>query len=167
MSPKNPLHYEAAYLLQHVAAIMHRQSDQVLQEQLGIGISQFRILQLLERNPNVEQRRIADSLGQTEASISRQVKILLEKGMLATHIDPTERRRHITAPTAKGIKITLAAREVLGQYHDPLLAILSHKERDQLAHTLTLLHEAACAPGKVMACDRAFAIETIYDNQAQ
>jgi DNA-binding MarR family transcriptional regulator len=145
--------------------MLHRQSDQALQERLGIGVSQFKILMLLEQNPNVEQRRIADSLGQTEASISRQVKLLHEKGMLVTRINPQERRKHMTAPTPKGIKITEAAREVLARYHDPLLGQLSSKEQEQLHRALTLLHESVCAPGKPIACDRPFAIETIYENQ--
>jgi DNA-binding MarR family transcriptional regulator len=153
------------YLLQHVAGVLHRQSDQVLQERLGIGISQFRILMMLEENPNVEQRRIADSLGQTEASISRQVKLLHDRAMLVTRINPEERRKHMTTPTPKGIKITEAAREILARYHEPLFGGLSIKEQDLLHGALTLLHESACAPGKPMACDRPFAIGTIYDNQ--
>jgi DNA-binding MarR family transcriptional regulator len=165
MSPKALSVNSIGYLLQHVASVVQRQADQVLQERLGIGMSQFRILQMLEHNPNVEQRRIADSLGQTEASISRQVKLLQERGMLATRVDPTERRRHITAPTTKGIKITVAAREVLEQYHDPLFREISPKAQEQLQRTLTLLHETTCAPGKPIACDRPFAIETMYDNQ--
>jgi DNA-binding MarR family transcriptional regulator len=155
------------YLLQHVAAVSHRQSDQMLQERLGIGISQYRILTALEHNPNVEQRQLADNLGQTEASISRQVKLLHTRGMLATRIDPRERRRHVTRLTAKGAKVAEAAREALGQYYQPLFKELNLKEQEQLHGTLTLLHESTCAPGKPMACDQPFAIETIYNNQTE
>jgi DNA-binding MarR family transcriptional regulator len=144
---------------------MHRQADQILQERLGIGISQYRILLMLEQNPNVEQRRLADNLGQTEASISRQVKLLHERGMLATRVNPAEKRKHITAPTLKGVKVTTAASEVLDQYYEPLFATLGAKEQEGLHRALTTLHEGACAPGRPVACDRAFAIETIYDNQ--
>lgn len=153
------------YLLQHVTAMMQRQSDQMLQERLGIGMSQYRILLMVEHNSSVGQRVIADNLGQTEASISRQVKLLHEKGMLATHVDPSERRRHITALTAKGIKVTMAAREILDQFYEPLFGSMTAKEQDQLYTVLTHFHEAICAPGKPTACDRAFAIETVYDNQ--
>ncbi|HXR49712.1 MAG TPA: MarR family winged helix-turn-helix transcriptional regulator, partial [Verrucomicrobiae bacterium] len=67
MGPTNNL----SYLIQHLAAVMGKQSDQLLQEQLGIGYSQYKILMVLEWNPRVQQRTIAESLGQTEASISR------------------------------------------------------------------------------------------------
>jgi DNA-binding MarR family transcriptional regulator len=165
MSPKRQSASTTGYLLQHVASVMHRQADQILQERLGIGVSQYRILLMLEQNPNVEQRRLADNLGQTEASISRQVKLLHERGMLATRVNPTEKRKHITAPTLKGAKVTAAASEVLDQYYDPLFATMDAKEQEWLYHALTALHEGVCVPGKPIACDRAFAIETIYDNQ--
>src|ERR1700761_9456249 len=105
MGPTNNL----GYLIQHLAAVMGRQSDQVLQEQLGIGLSQFRILMVLEWNPRVQQRAIADSLGQTEASVSRQIKLLKSKNLLVSKIDPSNRRKHITAPTPLGMQLTEAA----------------------------------------------------------
>ncbi|HXR49776.1 MAG TPA: winged helix-turn-helix domain-containing protein [Verrucomicrobiae bacterium] len=63
--------YDLMQLLDHVAATVAKQSDQVLQEQLGIGLSQFKILQVLQAEPRTPQREIARSLAQTEASISR------------------------------------------------------------------------------------------------
>src|SRR5882762_5560619 len=102
-----------SYLLQHLAAVMGRQSEQILQEQLGIGLSQFKILMVLEWNPRVQQRTIADSLGQTEASISRQVKLLKTKGLLVTRQDPQNRRKHITMPTTLGMQITEAASNIM------------------------------------------------------
>lgn len=153
------------YLLQHVASTLQRQSDQVLQERLGIGMSQFRILMMLQMMPAVEQRKLADCLGQTEASVSRQVKLLQEKGLLGTHIDPHERRRHITTPTQKGIRLTEAARQILDDYHQPMLKQLNDKQRQQFQEMLQKLHDYTCAPGMPMACDRPFDVEDVYTRQ--
>src|ERR1700755_3521534 len=89
------------YLLQHTATILMRQSDQVLQERLGIGMSQFRVLLMLQRNANSQQRKLAECLGQTEASISRQIKLLCEKSLLAVRVNPQSRREHIAVLTPK------------------------------------------------------------------
>ena len=151
------------YLLQHVASTLQRQSDQVLQERLGIGVSQYKILTMLQERPNASQRQIADNLGQTEASISRQVKLLQEKGMIMMQVDPSEKRKHQMKPTTKGAKITLAARETLSQYTEPMLSVLGNKEREQFIKILQQLHEYTCAPGKPMACDQPYSIEGIYD----
>jgi len=141
------------YLLDHLSGMLARQSDQVLQEQLGIGLSQYKIMQALEWNPHVRQRKLAQSLGQTEASISRQIKLLHEKGMLLTRINPVERREHITEITTKGAKIAEAAHKIIAQYHTPLLEGLGQKQRQQLVDMLTLIHGHVCQPGQPHACD--------------
>jgi len=144
------------YLLQHTAAILMRQSDQVLQERLGIGMSQLRILMMLQYEPNVQQRKIAENLGQTEASVSRQIKLLSEKGLLTARVNTKSRREHITVPTAKGVKLTDAALDVLSQYHSPMLDTITGKQREQLIAALSVFHDYICAPGKSFACDHPF-----------
>lgn len=146
------------YLLMHTATIMLRQSDQVLQEQLGIGMSQFKILMMVQHSPNVQQRKLAECLGQTEASISRQIKLLCEKGLLVIRVNPKSRREHITVPTAKGIKMTNAAADVLEQYHEPMLELVTEKQRQQLKDTLQMFHGHVCTAGKPFACDHPFNI---------
>src|SRR5665213_2560729 len=129
MGPTNNL----SYLIQHLAAVMGRQADQVLQEQLGIGLSQFKILMVLEWNPRVQQRTIADSLGQTEASISRQIKLLKAKNLLVTKQDPQNRRKHLTAPTTLGMQLTEAASAIMRRSFGPDFATLGDDQLLQLA----------------------------------
>lgn len=146
------------YLLQHTATILMRQSDQVLQERLGIGISQFRLLMMLQSTPNVQQRKLAECLGQTEASISRQIKLLCEKGMLGVRVNPKSRREHITVLTAKGMKMTEAAMEVLDQYHETMFDLVGNKQLQQVKDALITFHGHTCVPGKPFACDHPFNI---------
>ncbi len=42
-----------SYLLQHTSTIMQRQADQVLQERLGVGMSQYKILSTLQDRPPI------------------------------------------------------------------------------------------------------------------
>ncbi len=156
----------SGYLLEHVASILHRQADQILQERLGLGISQLKILELVARAPHAKQRALAAGLGQTEASISRQIKLLQQKGLLITQIDPAERRNHLATLTSKGVKITQACHDVLEQFQQDLVANLQPREQEQLQHILTKLHEFACAPGSRFACERPGDIETIYADQS-
>lgn len=132
------------YLLQHVSSLLAKQSEQVLQERLGIGFSQFKILRALQANPHMKQRQIASNLGQTEASVSRQVKLMVDDGLLVSRISPKNRREHITVPTAKGIKLTEAALDALASYHAPTFAALEPKQRDQLRVALETIHAQIC-----------------------
>ncbi|HSX33544.1 MAG TPA: MarR family winged helix-turn-helix transcriptional regulator [Candidatus Saccharimonadales bacterium] len=146
----------AGYLLTHNATILLRQSDQILQERLGIGMSQLKLLLMLKNNPNVQQRKLAECLGQTEASISRQIKLLSEKNFLTIRVNPKSRREHITIPTPKGLKMTDAAMEVLEQYHMPMFKLLSDKQLQQFIEVCGKFHDYICTPGKPFACDHPF-----------
>ena len=132
------------FLLQHLSFVLARQSDQVLQEQLGIGFSQFKILMALQWHPDIQQKQIAERLGQTEASISRQIKLLQEQGLLTASVNPHNRREHITRPTARGERFTDKAMEILNNYHAPMFAHLSDKQQQQLQEILNVMHDQAC-----------------------
>ena len=154
MRPTNNI----GYLLQHVSSVLAKQSDQALQERLGIGFSQFKILMVLQWNPHTQQRQIAEALGQTEASISRQIKLMLDRGWLQITVSPKNRREHITTPTAKGIRMTEEAREVLNEYHNPMFRNLTDKQIEQVLEGLVIMHRYTCQPGKVGACDHPLGV---------
>jgi DNA-binding MarR family transcriptional regulator len=140
MSQQNDL----ASLMHHLVALLSRESDQTLQEQLGIGLAQYKILATLHGHPHLQQRVIAAILGQTEASISRQIKLLTDKGMLVALKDPSNHRAHMTNLTAKGLHIISAAEKVLASHHRVFFAGLNNKEQAKLLEELTSLHRSAC-----------------------
>jgi DNA-binding MarR family transcriptional regulator len=154
MGPTNNL----SYLLTHLASVHGKQSDQVLQEQLGLGISQYKILMVLEWNPRVQQKAIADSLGQTEASVSRQIKLLKAKGLLISKVDPKNKRKHITAPSTLGMQVTEAASNILRRSFGPEFSAMGEDQLMQLIVGLQHLHHIVCRPGKLGACDHQLGI---------
>ncbi len=135
---------DLGYLFHHISFVLARQSDQVLQEQLGIGFSQFKIMLILQQANAAQQRQIATKLGQTEASISRQIKLLQEAGMLTSQVSPTNRRQHLVALTPKGMKVTEKSMEILNTYHAPIFNRLSEKQQVQLKELLAVMHDAMC-----------------------
>jgi DNA-binding MarR family transcriptional regulator len=142
------------YLLQHLSAVLSKQSDLILQEKLRIGFSQFKILRVLERQPSILQRVIADKLGQTEASISRQIKIMHDKGLLQTRLSAHNKREHQTTLTTKGLKVTAQALEILNEHYQPMFDKIGDKQREQLISILEKMHEYICQPGHAGICNR-------------
>jgi len=134
-------------LLDLVAAALARQVDQILLEQLGVGLAQYKILAVLERQTNLPQRAVAQGLGQTEASISRQVQILRTKSLITAQIDPENRRVHYLALTAKGAQLAEAARHAMARYQKTTFENLGEKQRKQLLDMLHALHAALYLPG--------------------
>lgn len=135
---------DITYALQHIASLLTKQADQVLHEQLGIGMSQFRILRMLEAKPQVTQQEIAIDLGQTEASISRQIKLMLHDGLLKVSRSPKDRREHITVLTQRGERLSVAADEVLNRYYQPVLVALGEKRLEQFDDALEAVHQTVC-----------------------
>src|SRR5215469_3605617 len=143
MSPARPIN-NLGYFLQHVASLLGKQSEQVLQERLGIGFSQFKILRVLMINPHIKQREIAINLGQTEASISRQVKLMIDEGLLRSTVSPRNRRAHITIVTPKGEKLCEAAMDALSDFHRPTFEAIGPKQREQFREVLQTIHDHTC-----------------------
>jgi DNA-binding MarR family transcriptional regulator len=141
-----------------MAAVMSKQTDQLLQEQLGIGLSQYRILTALEWNPRVQQKIIANNLGQTEASVSRQVSLLSQKGLLIIKRDATNHRKHIITATPKGMQLTEAANAIIRRSMGPEYASLGEDQLQQLIASLQSLHKIVCKRGKLGACDHSLGL---------
>lgn len=154
MGPTNTI----SYLLQHLASVIGKDADQVLQEQLGIGFSQYKILMVLEWNPRVQQKTIAQSLGQTEASISRQIKLLESKNLIATKVDPNNKRIHISTPTILGMQLTEAAAAILRRSLGPEFSRMGEDQQAQLIKGLQALHSSVCRPGKSGSCDHPLGV---------
>lgn len=146
------------YMLLHTASVLERQVDQVLQEQIGIGYSQYRILLFLTIYPKLKQRELAGHLGQTEASISRQAKMLLARQFIAPVSQTDSNRDHVLSITSKGTHVTEAGKKLLMTYLNPGLAKLDEKQRKQLLERMMILHEWVCQPGRLTSCDHPFAL---------
>lgn len=143
---------ELHHLLSHVTSALSRQADEILHTHLGVGLSQVRILLYLQIHPNVKQKEIAEALGQTEASISRQIGIMHRQGLLRSRISPNNRRQRITTPTAKGLRAVERAKQLIQEDQSAIFESLSSRQYDELFETINLLHQNACGPGRSGAC---------------
>ena len=111
---------------------------------------------VLRWSPHVQQRKIAEMLGQTEASISRQIKLLHGMALLQTVRPPENRREHITTLTTKGERFCDEAMTILNNYHSPVFARLSEKQQAAMIESLQLMHTETCSADKPASCHHMF-----------
>ncbi len=128
-------------LLHNVSSALDKVSDQVLQERLGVGLSQFRILLYLLGNDGARQNHIAENLSQSEPSISRQVKILEDKGLAVIRRSVDSRRDRLVFLTQKGAVVAEKSVNILNDYHAPIFELLSPKQQEQLVNTLRMIKD--------------------------
>lgn len=127
----------ASYLIHELAQHITAESDQILLERFGVGFSQYKVLLALQDKPGISQKHIAHFLHQTEASISRQIGILIEKNLAV--IGPAkDNRRHLIYLMPRGEEMVRKATSALNKYKSPILTSLDEKQQ----HTLTELLEA-------------------------
>lgn len=128
-------------MLHKIGSMMERTSDQVLFNEFGIGYSQFKILFALSHHEGVQQKEIAQFLGQTEASISRQIKLLKEVGSITVTLGEDDKKKHHIGLTATGQTLLDNALRVLGVFYEPILSVTSTPEQVALAKTLSRVHD--------------------------
>ena len=122
---------------------MRRANDHLLVSRLDLTLSQFRILSVIKKNPEVSQRVIADFWMMTEASISRQIEILRAKKLIEKIPNPKNRREHTFALTAPGKKMLTKANTLLDSAFEKIFADVSQKERKAFSAIINRFLELA------------------------
>src|SRR5579864_5079891 len=82
------------YVLQHLC-------DESLSGQVGVGLSQVRIMSALSSTP-VSQRSMAVALHQTEANVSRQLKAMKKQGLVGITKNKKDARQRDVTLSSKG-----------------------------------------------------------------
>jgi len=124
------------FTFQHVSSLFARRSDTILQTYLDIGYSQYKIMLALASSVGLRQIDIAIDLGQTEASISRQVKIMENDGLVRIVTNPSNRREHVISLTQKGLHTYSKATQLLNRAYQPLFSNLTSEQARILRETL-------------------------------
>jgi DNA-binding MarR family transcriptional regulator len=127
-------------IIARLAFRIERQSDQVLLEQLGVGFSQYKILHVLEFHPDFKQKQISKILGQTEASVSRQIKIMRKNGLVTSVVNPDHKRDHLTTLTIKGMKLREASNVILAKLYSSIVSDMSDKKQQRIEEALMSLY---------------------------
>lgn len=134
------------YLLHHMSFIFDKELDAVLKERVNIGVSQFKILSVLETWPYSQQRSIAKLLGLDESGVSRHIAWLCKKRFVQKKANQHDRRQQLITLTQNGAHVLSLAHDIRESVTDKMLSAVSLAERRQLHATLQRLHRRACTP---------------------
>ncbi len=110
-----------------------RLADRTLQSEYGLGMSQFKILWILKKHQGgVLQTNIAEWSNQTEAAVSRQIRLLKADKLIEKKTDPKNRRNRMIVLSKTGKQFAEQAMERLKVEYRPLLSVLKPGEQKQL-----------------------------------
>jgi DNA-binding MarR family transcriptional regulator len=113
--------HQLTFVLQHLL-------DELLLSKANVGLSQVRIMGALHKSAPRSQRAVAGQLMQTEANISRQLRLMHKQGLVSIKKNKKDGRQRDVVLTAKGAKKQDVAEKLLAAQQKQLLNTLDRKE---------------------------------------
>lgn len=115
------------YLIRRAAALMDQQGEALLRRELGVSLAQFLVLSVVDAHPGpLSQQAIADRVGLTKGSVSRQIDHAVAAGLMTVRVAPHTRRENAvslteagTALVRRGDELTEASRAAVRDAADP------------------------------------------------
>lgn len=111
------------------------------QERFGIGVTEWRVMAVLGRYPQVSAVEVAERTAMDKVAVSRAVNALLERGLLLREMHSDDRRRSVLALSPAGFEVYDQIVPLALDYERRLLDSLSPGERRRFDTLLdALLH---------------------------
>jgi len=114
--------------LLHLVYILQQTSDETLAKEVGVGLSQARIMSVLHSSVPRSQRTVASSLSQTEANVSRQLRQMKNHGLVGVTKNKKDTRQRDVVLTRKGAAKYQKAEKILKRQQADFLKLLSNSE---------------------------------------
>jgi DNA-binding MarR family transcriptional regulator len=118
--------------IHRLAFLIEKRSDDALKDQVDIGFAQFKVLEAVGRNMLAKQNMIAQLLDQTEASISRQIKILEKKNLINVASVMGNKRARELSLTEAGEELLRQCEEILDLTHSQIFGGLTYQEQQHI-----------------------------------
>jgi len=98
-------------------------------EKFNLGITEWRIIAILGRYPNLSANEVAERTAMDKVAVSRAVASLLKQKRLKRQFDKKDLRRSVLSLSAAGDKIYSQVATLAKQLQEALLADFDDKER--------------------------------------
>ena len=99
--------------IHRLAFLLEKKADEALRDRLSIGFAQYKVLEAISHNALAKQNLIAELLDQTEASVSRQIKLLQKQGLInVSQVMGNKRARELSL-TMQGEETVSQAKRLL------------------------------------------------------
>ncbi len=124
-------------LTRRVAGLMDRSGEALLRPSLGVSMAQYLVLSVVDAHPGrLNQQAVADRLGLTKGTVSRQIDAAVAAGLMTVEVSPESRREHLVALTPQGTRLVRKGDRLVDREQ---LATMPQLDAADVAATLRVL----------------------------
>ncbi len=114
--------------------LLYKSVEQTLQKDKHLTSAQLDVLLTIYALGSTSQQLVAEMLQYTQASVSRQVSILLRKKLIARTQNMKNKREFTLVPTTLGIDCARASMNILDVHFEKVFSVVSRDERKKMTH---------------------------------
>ena len=134
------------YRIAQLSARLNSQASQVLKKHGGLNVVEWRILALVQMSGPVHSATLVKSIGMDAGLFSRNLKSMIERGLVSTKPDKNDNRRQILRLTSAGRKKYQQANPAMAQRRQQLTTGLTTHDKATLFRLLDILDHNASEP---------------------
>lgn len=128
---------ELFLVLQKSTFFFDKVVDQTLRKETDITLAQFDVLLAICMSTFTTQQEVSNILCNTQASVSRQVALLLEKKYITRTQNPKNKREYKLKGTQSGNLLIKKATRILDQRFEEVFGVVSDKEKEKVVDVLS------------------------------
>lgn len=114
-----------SFRIHRLAIANDRHGQRLLAAHFGLSLPQWRVMGVVwALGPNAPASRVLDDLSMNKSQLSREIKALIEMGLVLTIEDAADRRRIRVTLTEKGLRLHDEVMEYLREHNRLMLSTL-------------------------------------------
>lgn len=131
------------FLVRRTAGLMDRAGEALFRGELGISLAQFLVLSVVDAHPGpLSQQAIADRLGLTKGTVSRQIDAAVSAGLMSVEVSRHSRRENQVRLTPAGDALVRRGDTAYDMARNALLPDLAPDDLSITIRVLTSLNAA-------------------------
>lgn len=131
------------YRISRLHQKLNMQASRILQESVGVTLNQWRMIAFVGGAQSVTASQLVKYTAMDKGLVSRNVKSLIEAGLIVTSPHPSDSRIHLLSLTDEGKKVFETALPRMRRRQDNLQRNLSGEDVASLRRMLNVLEMAA------------------------
>ena len=139
------------YQLVHAAEMVRDTFEQFYQQRYQLTVPQWRLMMVLGPNYPISQKELVEASGMDKVRISREIRRLVEKGIIFTESSEQDKRIRLVSLTNAGLALFLQLKSEAGSWQHTLTDYLPSESREAIRQHL---HSVSAAIEQLQSLDR-------------